>query len=150
MFNRRCGVLSFVVLAILAFLVCAPVAFPQAVTMVQSSARSAGSSAVGYNGDFGPATTVNLSNPSYMVFDSNGNQFVSDTLNNCVRKIDTAGNITTVAGFAVSGQSDTCNTALNTTPPRQRRRVSTNQPAWRSTAPTASTSLIAATIASAP
>ncbi len=117
MFNRRCGFLSFTVLAILAFLVCAPVAFPQAVTMVQSSARSAGSSAFGYNGDFGPATTVNLSNPSYMVFDSNGNQFVSDTLNNCVRKIDTAGNITTVAGLAVSGQSDTCNTALDATPP---------------------------------
>ena len=85
--------------------------------MVQSSARSAGSSASGFNGDFGPATTVNLSNPSYMVFDSNGNQFVSDTLNNCVRKIDTAGNITTVAGLAVSGQSDTCNTALDATPP---------------------------------
>ena len=116
MFNRRCGVLSFVVLAILVFLVCAPVALPQAVTMVQSSARSAGSSAFGYNGDFGPATTVNLSNPSYMVFDSNGNQFVSDTLNNCVRKIDTAGNITTVAGLAVSGQSDTCNSCAGCDP----------------------------------
>ena len=117
MFNRRCGVSSSFVLAILAFLVSAPFALAQAVTMVQSSARSAGSSAFGYNGDFGPATTVNLSNPSYMVFDSNGNQFVSDTLNNCVRKIDTAGNITTVAGLAVGGQSDTCNTALNATPP---------------------------------
>ena len=117
MFNRRCGVLSFVVLAILASLVSAPAALAQAVTMVQSSERSAGSSAPGYNGDFGPATTVNLSNPSYMVFDSNGNQFVSDTLNNCVRKIDTAGNITTIAGLAVSGQSDTCNSALNATPP---------------------------------
>ncbi len=117
MFNRRCGVLSFIVLAILALLVCAPVALSQAVTMVQSSTRSAGSSAAGYNGDFEPVTTVSLNNPSYMVFDSNGNQFVSDTLNNCVRKIDVAGNITTVAGLAVSGQSDTCNTALNTTPP---------------------------------
>ena len=150
MFNRRCGFLSFTVLAILAFLVCAPVALAQAVTMVQSSARSAGSSASGFNGDFGPATTVNLSNPSYMVFDSNGNQFVSDTLNNCVRKIDTAGNITTVAGLAISGQSDTCNTSLDATPPPTRRKVSTNQPAWRSTAPIASTSRTAATIASAP
>ena len=116
MFNRRCGVLSYVVLAILALLVCAPFALPQSVTMVQSSARSAGSSATGFNGDFGPATTVNLSNPSYIVFDSNGNQFVSDTLNNCVRKIDTAGNMTTVAGLSVSGQSDTCNSSLNATP----------------------------------
>ena len=107
---RRCGTLSLFVLAILS-----PgrrsFAISQAVTMVQSSARSAGSSAAGFNGDFGAATTVNLSNPSYIVFDSNGNQFVSDTLNNCVRKIDTAGNITTVAGLAVSGQSDTCNSS---------------------------------------
>jgi hypothetical protein len=105
MFNRRCGVLSYVVLAILALLVCAPFALPQAVTMVQTSTRSAGSSAQGYNSDFGPATTVNLNNPSYIVFDSTGNHFVSDTLNNCVRKIDTAGNITTIAGLSVGGQS---------------------------------------------
>ena len=70
----------------------------------------------GYNGDFGAATTVNLSNPSYVVFDSNGNQFVSDTLNNCVRRIDVSGNITTVAGLAVAGESDTCNSSLNSAP----------------------------------
>ncbi len=118
--NRRCGFASFLVLAILAFLVGAPFALPQAVTspitMVQSSARFAGSFTAGYNGDFGAATTVSFSNPSYLVFDSNGNQFVSDTLNNCVRRIDTAGNITTVAGLAVSGQGDTCNTSANPTP----------------------------------
>jgi sugar lactone lactonase YvrE len=118
--NRRCGFASCLVLAILAFLVGAPFALPQAVTapitMVQSSARFAGSSAAGYNGDFGAATTVSFSNPSYLVFDSNGNQFVSDTLNNCVRRIDTAGNITTVAGLTVNGQGDTCNTSANPTP----------------------------------
>jgi hypothetical protein len=118
--NRRCGFASFLVLAILALLVGAPFALPQAITapitMVQSSARSAGSSAAGYSGDLGAATTASFSNPSYLVFDSNGNQFVSDTLNNCVRRIDTAGNITTVTGLAVSGQGDTCNTSANPTP----------------------------------
>ncbi len=114
MFNRRCG--AFTLLVTLALLANAPFAVSQALTMVPSTARSAGSSTSGFNGDFGSATTINLSNPSSIVFDSIGNQFVSDTLNNCVRKIDLAGNVTTVAGLAVSGQSDTCNTTLNPTP----------------------------------
>src|SRR5882762_3895058 len=97
--DRRCGIASIIVLAILAFLVGAPIAFPQALTLVQSSARFAGNGSVGYNGDFGSATTVSLGSPSYIVFDSHGNQFLSDTLNNCVRKIDTAGNVTTVVGL---------------------------------------------------
>ncbi len=115
--NRRCGFLSStILLTILAFLLSAPSALSQALTMVQSTTRSAGSSAAGYNSDFGTATTASLNNPSYIVFDSNGNQFLSDTLNNCVRKIDTSGNVTTIAGLSVSGESDTCNSALNPTP----------------------------------
>ncbi len=114
--DRRCGFASIIVLAVLAFLVGGPIAFPQAITMVQSSARSAGNGATGFNGDFGSATTVSLSSPSYIVFDSNGNQYLSDTLNNCVRKIDTAGNVTTVAGLTVTGQGDTCNTSSTAAP----------------------------------
>src|SRR6202048_138461 len=114
--NRRCGLLSYIVLAILAFLAGAPFALPQALTMVQSGVRSAGSSSAGSNGHFDPPTTVSFNNPSYIVFGSNGNQFISDTLNNCVRKIDSAGNVTTVAGLIVPGQGDTCNTSSSSNP----------------------------------
>ena len=55
MFNRRCGFLSFVVLAILAFLVCAPVALAQAVTMVQSSPGPPAAPRWLYTVTFGPA-----------------------------------------------------------------------------------------------
>ena len=113
---RRCGVS----LLVSAYLVLAPLVprllLAQAVTLVHTGTRSAGTGSAGYSGDYGAATTVSLNAPSYIAFDSNGNQYLSDTLNNCVRKIDTAGNITTVAGLAVSGQNDTCNTSSNATP----------------------------------
>jgi sugar lactone lactonase YvrE len=88
----------------------------QALIPVQSGTRYAGTITPGFNGDFGSATTVSLNTPSYIVFDSHGNQYISDTLNNCVRKIDTSGSMSTVVGLAVSGQGDTCSTSSNTTP----------------------------------
>ena len=88
----------------------------QALTPVQSGTRYAGTITPGFNGDFGSATTVSLDGPSYIVFDSHGNQFISDTLNNCVRKIDSFGSMSTVVGLAVSGKGDTCSTSSNPTP----------------------------------
>ncbi len=90
--------------------------YSQALTLLQSGTRYAGTITAGFNGDFGSATTVSLNTPSYIVFDSNGNQYISDTQNNCVRKIDTSGSMSTVVGLAVSGQGDTCNTSSNATP----------------------------------
>ena len=107
---RRCGIFVTLVLALLAL---APLtSAAQAVSLVENTTRFAGTGNTSYNADSGSATTVNLSNPSYIVFDSTGNQYISDTLNNCVRKIDLSGNVTTVAGLAVSGQSDTCYTGF--------------------------------------
>jgi sugar lactone lactonase YvrE len=91
-------------------------AYSQALTLLQSGTRYAGTITPGFNGDFGSATTVSLNTPSYIVFDSQGNQFISDTQNNCVRKIDPSGSMSTVVGLAVSGQGDTCSTASNPTP----------------------------------
>ena len=71
----------------------------------------------GYNQDAGVATATSLNVPSYIVFDSFGNLYISDTQNNCVRKVDTTGHVSTVAGLRVSGSpSDTCNTAGNPGP----------------------------------
>ena len=95
---RRCGVSNFVVLfALLTLLPCFIQA--QVLTQVQSGARSAGSGSTSFNADFGAAATVNLNSPSYLVFDSIGNQYVSDTQNNCIRKIDASGSVSTVPGW---------------------------------------------------
>jgi hypothetical protein len=88
----------------------------QTLTLFQSDTRYAGTITPGFNGDFGSATTVSLNTPSYIVFDSQGNQYLSDTQNNCVRKIDTSGSMSTLVGLAVSGKGDTCNTSSNNTP----------------------------------
>jgi sugar lactone lactonase YvrE len=52
----------------------------------------------GFAGDGGPATAAALSDPFAIVADADGNLFVADGGNNRVRRIDTAGIITTYAG----------------------------------------------------
>lgn len=52
----------------------------------------------GYHGDGGPADSAWLLFPMAIVFDRSGNLFVADASNNVVRKISTAGIITTFAG----------------------------------------------------
>jgi sugar lactone lactonase YvrE len=90
----------------------------QFATILDTTSRFAGNSTGtgGFNQDSGVATATTLNVPSYVVFDSFGNLFISDTQNNCVRKVDATGHITTVAGFRVSGQPDTCNTSSNPAP----------------------------------
>ena len=53
---------------------------------------------VGFSGDGGPAKNAAMDQPSGIAFDSAGNLYFMDKLNRRVRKIDTAGIITTVAG----------------------------------------------------
>jgi sugar lactone lactonase YvrE len=85
----------------------------QAVLQVPTSTRVAGSTVSGYNQDFGPAISTDLSNPTYTVFDAAGNQYVSDTGNNCVRKISAStGDTSVLVGYeATASSSDTCNTS---------------------------------------
>jgi sugar lactone lactonase YvrE len=52
----------------------------------------------GFNGD-GPCTKTMLNNPTGIAMDAAGNLYVSDTSNNIIRKIDTACNVTTIAGL---------------------------------------------------
>ncbi len=57
----------------------------------------------GYNGDGIVATTAQLNRPTAVVADTFGNIYIGDNSNNRVRKIDTFGIITTVAGTGVAG-----------------------------------------------
>ncbi|HEV2014013.1 MAG TPA: hypothetical protein VGR77_09060 [Candidatus Dormibacteraeota bacterium] len=65
----------------------------------------AGTGRRGYSGDRGPATRAQLDQPEGMVFDAAGNLLFADSANNRIRKIDTHGIITTIAGTGVAGYS---------------------------------------------
>ena len=57
----------------------------------------------GYNGDNIPATQAWLALPREIAIDGSGNLYIADWLNNRVRKVDTNGIITTLAGNGVQG-----------------------------------------------
>jgi len=65
----------------------------------------AGGGAVGFSGDGGPATQATVYFPSGVAVDAAGNLFFADKGNNRVRKVDTKGIITTVAGTGTAGFS---------------------------------------------
>ncbi len=58
----------------------------------------AGKGTSGFSGDGGRATLAQLNGPNDVTVDSAGNLFISDAANNRIRKVDTGGNISTVAG----------------------------------------------------
>jgi sugar lactone lactonase YvrE len=65
----------------------------------------AGTGAFGFSGDGGPATGARLAGPTGVAVDSSGNLFVADRGNHHIRKVDTSGNISTVAGDGAQGFS---------------------------------------------
>ena len=62
----------------------------------------AGNNVPGFSGDNGPATSAQMNNPTAASFDASGNLYVTDQFNHRIRKIDTNGIITTVAGNGVA------------------------------------------------
>jgi sugar lactone lactonase YvrE len=58
----------------------------------------AGTGKRGYSGDGGPAASAQLCNPMGIAVDAAGNVYIADTGNNRIRKVTSAGIITTVAG----------------------------------------------------
>ena len=60
--------------------------------------RVAGTGTNGYTGDGVSATTSGLNNPGKAVVDAAGNVYIADKANSLIRKVNTSGIITTIAG----------------------------------------------------
>jgi sugar lactone lactonase YvrE len=65
----------------------------------------AGNGSYGFSGDGGSATSASLYNPSGIAVDNTGTLYIADFYNNRIRKVDTNGLITTVAGNGSYGFS---------------------------------------------
>jgi sugar lactone lactonase YvrE len=63
----------------------------------------AGNGTADYSGDGGPATSASLTVPYGVAVDGAGNLFIADRWNHRIRRVDTAGTITTVAGNGTAG-----------------------------------------------
>lgn len=81
-------------------------------TSAQTINTFAGKGTVGYSGDGGNAKDCELNNPFGITFNG-GSLYVADRHNNCVRKIDAAGAITTIAGTGIAGYSGDNGPATN-------------------------------------
>lgn len=78
------------------------------IRMVNSSgiiSTFAGTGIPGFTGDGGPAAAAEMNNPTAAAFDAAGNLYVSDQVNQRIRRIDTNGIIATVAGNGSAGFS---------------------------------------------
>ena len=68
------------------------------IAVIAGNGYHAGAVYGGFGGDGGPATDAMLSGPSGIALDAGGNIYIADYYNNRIRKVNTSGVITTVAG----------------------------------------------------
>lgn len=74
----------------------------------------AGTGRVGYDGDHGPAKRARLNMPFDVALGPDGNLFIADTFNHCIRRVEQkTGIITTVAGNGAAGYSGDGGPAVN-------------------------------------
>lgn len=77
----------------------------RALTAAGDVTTVAGAGTPGYGGDGGPATSATLTSPNGVALIPGGGYLIVDTGNSVIRKVDSAGNITTVAGTGTMGFS---------------------------------------------
>jgi len=63
----------------------------------------AGNGTSGYSGDGGAATEASFNTPWGVTVDNSGNIYIADTYNSRIRKVNTSGIITTIAGNGQQG-----------------------------------------------
>ncbi len=71
----------------------------------QTISTIAGNGVAGYSGDSGPATSAEIHAPNDAIVDDSGNVYIADFTNNVVRKVNSNGIITTIAGNGTKGYS---------------------------------------------
>ncbi len=89
------------------------------IRMVDSSGTIttvAGTGEGGFGGDGGPATEARLNFPVDVTLDGAGNLFIADIVNRRIRKVDSSGVISTIAGPGESGDGGPAVDALLRTP----------------------------------
>ena len=69
----------------------------------QTITTFAGNGTAGYSGNLGPAVQAQINRVVGLATDASGNVYLADENNNVVRKVDTNGIITNIAGTSVSG-----------------------------------------------
>jgi sugar lactone lactonase YvrE len=92
--RRLAGVCATAVAAVAAV----AVAGAFAVTGSNTITTVAGTGEPGFSGDNGPATSAQIYRPAGLAFDGQGNMYIADLQNDRIRKVNTAGIITTFAG----------------------------------------------------
>ena len=73
----------------------------------------AGNGTEGYSGDGGLATKAQLNHPRGLALDAEGNLFISDKNNHCIRKVSVNGYISTVIGKGYGDSLQATNAVLN-------------------------------------
>lgn len=79
----------------------------------QTITTIAGNGTYGYSGDGGPATDAQIKGSLFVAFDKYGNLYIPETHSNVVRKVNTAGIISTVAGTNIAGYAGDGGLATN-------------------------------------
>ena len=90
-------------LGLLVILLCTPPSHAAGAPRSQYSIETVAGSSL--NGDGGPATAAQMGSVQGIALDGAGNLYLSDTDRNCVRKVDSKGIVTTVAGTGTPGFS---------------------------------------------
>jgi sugar lactone lactonase YvrE len=75
------------------------------VSYAQNISTVVGNGIGGWLGDGGSALTAEINMPIGVCMDASGTLYVADQSNNCIRKVSTAGIITTIAGVGMPGYS---------------------------------------------
>lgn len=65
----------------------------------------AGTGVSGFSSDNGPATAAMLASPTRIALDASGNLLIADHGNHIIRRVDTDGKITSIAGTGIAGYS---------------------------------------------
>lgn len=75
------------------------------ITTTVAGSGPAGLDLGSFSGDGGPATAATLQEPEFVAFDHAGNLYIGDRDNNRIRRVDSKGVITTIAGNGQPGYS---------------------------------------------